>query len=161
MYACISHLSHPLSMSTCRQPIYGDSICPGWAPPSHVFEGVENFLDKWFLIFCLKLPRKFVTISWIAIQAAAPSLLRFSSRITGDLQVKLLPVNGACPIDYYFFEWVRFEVFTTATMKNAVLWDVAPYRYFVNRRSGGTYHFHLQGIRNPLAMNQREQVAVY
>jgi hypothetical protein len=46
------------------------------------------------------------------------------------------------------------------TMKNAVFWDVAPYRYFVNRRFGGMYRLHLQDIRNPRAMNQREQVAV-
>jgi hypothetical protein len=54
---------------------------------------------------------------------------------------------------------VRFEVFTAMIKKNAVFWDVAPCRYFVNRRFGGTYPLHLQGIRNPQAMNQREQVA--
>jgi hypothetical protein len=52
---------------------------------------------------------------------------------------------------------VRFEVFTAMTIKNAVFWDVAPCRYFVNRRFGGAYRLHLQGIRNPRAMNQREQ----
>jgi hypothetical protein len=57
--------------------------------------------------------------------------------------------------------FVRFEVFTAVIMKNAVFWDVAPCRYFVNRRFGGTYHLHLQGIRNPRAMNQRKQVGVY
>jgi hypothetical protein len=46
-------------------------------------------------------------------------------------------------------------------MKNSVFWDVAPCRYFVNRRFGGTYRLHLQGIRKPQAMNQLEQVAVY
>jgi hypothetical protein len=55
---------------------------------------------------------------------------------------------------------VRFEVFTAMTMKNAVCWDVGPCRYFVNRRFGGIYRLHLQGIRNPRAMNQREQVTV-
>jgi hypothetical protein len=45
-------------------------------------------------------------------------------------------------------------------MKNSVFWDVAPCRYFVNRRFGLTYCFHFQGIKNPRAMNQREQVAV-
>jgi hypothetical protein len=45
-------------------------------------------------------------------------------------------------------------------LKNAVFWDVAPCRYFVNRRFGGTYRLHLQGIRNPRVMNQREQMAV-
>jgi hypothetical protein len=55
---------------------------------------------------------------------------------------------------------VRFEVFTAVTMKNAVFWNVAPCRYFVNRRFGGTHRLHLQGIRNPRAMNQREQIAV-
>jgi hypothetical protein len=29
----------------------------------------------------------------------------------------------------------------------------------VNRRFGGTYHFHLQGRKNPQARNQREEVA--
>jgi hypothetical protein len=28
-------------------------------------------------------------------------------------------------------------------MKNAVFWDMAPCRYFVKRRFGGTYHLHL------------------
>jgi hypothetical protein len=45
--------------------------------------------------------------------------------------------------------YVRFEVFTAVTMKNAVFWHVAPCRYFVNQRFGGTYRLHLQGIRNP------------
>jgi hypothetical protein len=30
-------------------------------------------------------------------------------------------------------------------MKNAVFWDVAPWRSCVNLRFGGTYHLHLQG----------------
>jgi hypothetical protein len=55
---------------------------------------------------------------------------------------------------------VRFVVFTAVTMKNAVFWDVAPCRSRVNRRFGGTYRLHLQGIRNPRAMNQVEQVLV-
>jgi hypothetical protein len=29
-----------------------------------------------------------------------------------------------------------------------IFWDVAPYRYCVNRRFGGTYRFHLQGIKS-------------
>jgi hypothetical protein len=31
------------------------------------------------------------------------------------------------------------------SVKNAVSWDVASCKYFVNRRSGGTYRLHLQG----------------
>jgi hypothetical protein len=54
--------------------------------------------------------------------------------------------------------FVSFEVFTAVTIKNAVFWDVAPCRYCVNRRFGGTYRHHLQGIRNPRARNQREQI---
>jgi hypothetical protein len=34
-------------------------------------------------------------------------------------------------------------------MKNAIFWDVALCRYFVNRRFGRTYRLHLQGIINP------------
>jgi hypothetical protein len=40
-------------------------------------------------------------------------------------------------------------------MKNAVLWDVAPYRSCVNRRFGGTYRLHLQGRK----ILEHEQVA--
>jgi hypothetical protein len=57
--------------------------------------------------------------------------------------------------------YLRFEIFMTVTMKDAVFWDVDPCRYFVNRRFGGMYRLHLQGIRNPRAMNQREQVYSY
>jgi hypothetical protein len=42
---------------------------------------------------------------------------------------------------------VRFKVFTAVTMKNAVFLDVAQCRYCVNRRFGGIYHLHLQGIK--------------
>jgi hypothetical protein len=41
--------------------------------------------------------------------------------------------------------YVRFEVFTAVTMKNAVFWDVAPCTSCVNRRSGEMYRLHLQG----------------
>jgi hypothetical protein len=44
------------------------------------------------------------------------------------------------------------EVFTAVTMKNAVLWDVTPWRSCVNRRFG-------EGYKNPRARNEREQVA--
>jgi hypothetical protein len=41
--------------------------------------------------------------------------------------------------------YVRFEVSTAVTMKNAVFWDMMLCRSCVNQRFGGTYHFHLQG----------------
>jgi hypothetical protein len=34
---------------------------------------------------------------------------------------------------------------TLFNLKNAVFWDVTPYRSCVNRRFGGTYRLHLQG----------------
>jgi hypothetical protein len=36
------------------------------------------------------------------------------------------------------------RLFTAVAMKNAVLWDVAPCRYCINRRFGGTYRLHVQ-----------------
>jgi hypothetical protein len=39
----------------------------------------------------------------------------------------------------------KMEVFTAVTMKNAVFWDVTPFRSCVNQRFGGTYRFHIQG----------------
>jgi hypothetical protein len=52
-------------------------------------------------------------------------------------------VQNLCSVQ--FMNYVRFEVFTAVTMKNAVLWDVAPCRSCVNRRFGGTYRLQLQG----------------
>jgi hypothetical protein len=43
--------------------------------------------------------------------------------------------------------FVKCEVFTAVTMKNAVFWDVALCRSCVNRRFEGTYRLHLQGIK--------------
>jgi hypothetical protein len=44
-----------------------------------------------------------------------------------------------------FIYYLRFEVFTAVTVKNAVFCDVAPCKSCVNRRFGGKYHLHLQG----------------
>jgi hypothetical protein len=44
-------------------------------------------------------------------------------------------------------------------MKNVVFLGVAPCRYCVNRRFGGTYRLRLQGIRYLQAMNQRKETA--
>jgi hypothetical protein len=41
-----------------------------------------------------------------------------------------------------------FEVFMAVTMKNAILWDVAPCGFIINRRFGGMCRLHLHGIRN-------------
>jgi hypothetical protein len=49
---------------------------------------------------------------------------------------------------------VRFEVLSVVTMTNAVLWDVAPCRYCINRRFGGTYRLHLQGRRKKSASEE-------
>jgi hypothetical protein len=44
--------------------------------------------------------------------------------------------------------YVRFEVFTEATMKNAVFWDVTPCGSCKNGRFGGTLRLHHQGYKN-------------
>jgi hypothetical protein len=41
--------------------------------------------------------------------------------------------------------YVRFEVFTAVTMKNAVFWNVTLCDSCKDRRFGGTYRFHYQG----------------
>jgi hypothetical protein len=53
------------------------------------------------------------------------------------------------------FTYVKFEVFTAVTMKNAVFWDVTPCKSCVNRRFGGTYRLHLQGgsLGGPLSLS--------
>jgi hypothetical protein len=57
------------------------------------------------------------------------------------------------------YNYVRIEVFTAVSMKNAVFWNVALCRSYVNRRFGGRHYLHLQGRKNLGTKNQREQVA--
>jgi hypothetical protein len=47
-------------------------------------------------------------------------------------------------IHYQIF-FLRFEVFTVMTMKNAALWDVQPRGSCENRRFGETRRLRLQG----------------
>jgi hypothetical protein len=44
--------------------------------------------------------------------------------------------------------YVRFEVFTAVTMKNAVFWDITPCDSCKNRGFRGTYPLHRQGDKN-------------
>jgi hypothetical protein len=60
--------------------------------------------------------------------------------------------NTFCPKYYLTFLgrktvsiFVRFEVFTAVTMKNAIFWDMTPCTSCMNRRFGGMYRLHLQG----------------
>jgi hypothetical protein len=53
--------------------------------------------------------------------------------------------------------FVGFEVLTGVFMKSTIFLDVTPCCPLkVNRRLGGTYRFHLQGLRISRARNQRE-----
>jgi hypothetical protein len=63
--------------------------------------------------------------------------------LQAESRTRLLSVKHK--LNRYIF--VRFDVFTAVTMKNAVFWDVTPCRYCVNRRFGGTYRLHLPGIK--------------
>jgi hypothetical protein len=51
----------------------------------------------------------------------------------------LLPIQIMYIIGINILYHVRFQVFTAVTTKNAVFWDVARCRHYVNRRFGGTY----------------------
>jgi hypothetical protein len=84
--------------------------------------------------YCLYLFPSDVFISYVFqfLLSHICSLKKYSGHEKSDLKVM---------INVY----VRYEVFTAVTMKNAVFWDVAPYRSCVNIRFGGTYRLHLQG----------------
>jgi hypothetical protein len=45
-------------------------------------------------------------------------------------------------------KYVKFEVFTSMTMKNAISWDLKPRGSFKNRLFGGTYLLHHHGNKN-------------
>jgi hypothetical protein len=49
--------------------------------------------------------------------------------------------------------FVRIEVFTAVTVKNAVVWKVTPLGIYKNWRFGGTHHLHFQGGNNQGARN--------
>jgi hypothetical protein len=93
------------------------------------------------------------------VQTSTKMTQNFVSRILLELPLRWITIINSVFFANIFHS-VRFEVFTAMTIKNAVFWDVEPCKYFVNRRFGGTYSLHLQGIKNPRALNQREQVAV-
>jgi hypothetical protein len=44
--------------------------------------------------------------------------------------------------------YIRFEIFTAVTMKNAVFWDMSQCRSCVNRRFGGMYSLHFHGRKS-------------
>jgi hypothetical protein len=51
--------------------------------------------------------------------------------------------------------YVRSEVFTAVTVKNAVFWDVAPGGSSYNQSFGSTCHAHLRGGKNTRTGTQR------
>jgi hypothetical protein len=53
------------------------------------------------------------------------------------------------------FLYLRFEVFTAVTMKNAVFCDMAPCSYCVNRRLGGTYRLHFRAEEKKKKIRER------
>jgi hypothetical protein len=55
-----------------------------------------------------------------------------------------LQLSGCVPL----LASLASEVFTSATMKNAVSWDVASCGFITNRCFGGTCRLHLQSKRN-------------
>jgi hypothetical protein len=63
--------------------------------------------------------------------------IELSSYLTGDITSPLQSPAGQC--------YVRFEVFTAATMNNTVFWDVTSCGSCKNRRFEETYVLHQQG----------------
>jgi hypothetical protein len=56
-----------------------------------------------------------------------------------------LLIYNAVLTTWRYIQYIRYEVFTPVTMKNAVFWAVPLCTSCVNRSFGGTYHLHLQG----------------
>jgi hypothetical protein len=53
------------------------------------------------------------------------------------------------------FMYVGFEVLAAVVMKSTIFWHITSCSPLsVNRRFGGTYHLHLQGVRINRARNQ-------
>jgi hypothetical protein len=52
------------------------------------------------------------------------------------------------PAKFIYFLIVGFEVLAAVVMKIAIFWDTVPCISYMNRRFGGTYHFHLQGRKS-------------
>jgi hypothetical protein len=80
-------------------------------------------------------------LGWHAVKSHSYQLFGLSTYIRlQDRRVK--------PTVETMVNYLRSEVFTAVTRKNTVFWDVAPCRSCLNRRFGGTYSLHLQGIKS-------------
>jgi hypothetical protein len=50
-------------------------------------------------------------------------------------------------LDTQLYQFVRFEILTAVVITISIFWDKTPcYPLKFNRRFGGTYRFHFQGI---------------
>jgi hypothetical protein len=56
-------------------------------------------------------------------------------------------------------EYVRFEVLTAVIMNVTIIWDIAPYSPYVNRRFGETYHFNFRSRKSAEQETSVQQVA--
>jgi hypothetical protein len=72
--------------------------------------------------------------------AVAPELEQVQWKIVEVLIRRITPNSQRCRITTHTdrLEFVRLEVFTAVTMKNAVFWDVTLCGFCKNRRFGGT-----------------------
>jgi hypothetical protein len=56
---------------------------------------------------------------------------------TDTVAVKIFPIQVRIKCSRHVL-YITFEVFTTVTMKNGIIWDVTPCGSCKNRRFGGT-----------------------
>jgi hypothetical protein len=70
----------------------------------------------------------------------------------GELGITLAVISNPSTLRRNSYFIVRFEVFTSVTMKNAILWRARSYGSCKIRRLGGTYLLHLHGDKNLRAM---------
>jgi hypothetical protein len=130
-----------------------------WVKDIHLFKIISNVMCIYrrSLLDIRQFAKRL--LEWGILWSVGLSSCAWSQSL--DLPVGLFPgrIEYSFSITPELFTWstssifkhgryfVRFEVFKAVTMKNAVFWDVAPCRYCVNRRFGGTYRLHLQGIK--------------
>jgi hypothetical protein len=68
------------------------------------------------------------------------------------MTIQFTDIHGCINVESSYHDFaasyfIKYHGFTLISwhLKNAVFWDVAPCRSYVNRRFGGTYRLHLQG----------------
>jgi hypothetical protein len=129
-----------------------------WTPPhGYCYDSALSIMLSWCLtISVMARPGVMPTSTWTPLTHLLWIFTQFFDKrwpkqsrkgITPHFSIQMSDIREIREAD------VTFELFTAATMKNAMVWDVMPCGSCKNRRVGGSYRLNHQGDKNRPARN--------